>query len=539
MSAVLPRVLYRTRRGLCPACGIPLELDEDAPEVTCRFCGSRAVLERRLRKVEPEVEGAPLRLYLDAAAAEAGGTSSALPWVRSKGYRQSVVERTLCPGCGDALEWKDDAERVDCPSCGSDCRIERRLQAPPADPARAIPRRRGPDEQPAAEEADDDPRTEQLVFRVVNEPDLRRRVALAIRFEEWAFVNATSARLLPSLLRVACESGPVLQVPIADLVAKLLCEGSAELRNATLRAMEPVVFERSVPPTLVFALGLGDGTGLKVLLDAAELAHRRGEDGAATTALLAVNWIFQRNFPHHAVMGEILLHRMLYLSGPALAFALLLARRRVTGTGFHYAAETLLEFIDEASVERPPLVPELARCFYVGLPADEAECRRRMAFFATLRFPAAREAALREHLLPPEEAPDDLYRELAGLLLPLADDPALAPAAELALKRLVDVPRAIPACVHELVAARGRALPHEAQRAYLRAVPDTPHLSREGLPYEELELEPPLSPDLQGLLDRWNGDLARAVEAVDAARAAFRETKESLAGLDVPLFDGA
>ncbi|HQN07540.1 MAG TPA: hypothetical protein PK569_08205, partial [Thermoanaerobaculia bacterium] len=105
MSGDLPRVLFRTKRGLCPSCGVPLELDEDAPEVTCRFCGAPAVLERRLRRVEPEVEGAPLRLYLDAASAEAGGDPSATPWVRSKAFRQSVVTRTLCPGCGEALEW--------------------------------------------------------------------------------------------------------------------------------------------------------------------------------------------------------------------------------------------------------------------------------------------------------------------------------------------------------------------------------------------------------------------------------------------------
>ena len=477
MSAELPRVLFRTRRGLCPACGTPLELDDDVPEVTCRFCGSLAVLERRLRKVEPEVEGAPLRLYLDAAAAEAGGTSPSVPWVRSMGYRQSTVERTLCPGCGDTLEWKHDAERVDCPSCGSDCRLERRLWAPLPDPERAIPRRRSPDEQPGPEEADDDPRTEQLVFRVVNEADLHRRVALALRFEEWIFVNSTAARLLPSLLRVACDAAPVLQVPIADFIGKLLCEGRAELRNATLRAIEPFVFERAVPPTLVFALGLGDGTGLKMLLDAAELAHRRGDDDTATTALLAVNWIFQRNFPHHAVMGEILLHRMLYLSGPALAFALLLARRKVTGTGFHYPAETLLAFIDEAAVERPELVPELARCFYVGLPKDEAECRQRLAFFATLRTRESRAAALREFLLPPEDGPEELRRALDALV---------------------------------------------------------PESGGSFLPGAQ---ESPLSPELQALLDRWDDDLRRAVGAVDEARAAFRGFRESIAGLDVPLFD--
>ena len=534
MSAGLPRVLFRTKRGLCPSCGVPLELYEDAPEVTCRFCGAPAVLERRLRRVEPEVDGAPLRLYLDAASAEAGGDPAATPWVRSKGFRQSVVTRTLCPGCGEALEWRDDAERVDCPSCGTDCRLERRLQAPPLDPARGIPRRRVAGDDAAAD--DDDPRTEQLVWRVVNEEEPRRRLALALRFEEWLFVNATAARLLPSLLRVACEAEPALQVAIADLVGKLLCEGSAALRNATLRAIEPFAFERAVPPTLLFALGLGDGTSLKLLLDAAELAHRRGDDDAATTALLAVNWIFQRNYPHHAVMGEILLHRMLYLSGPPLAFALLLARRRVTGTGFHYAAETLLSFLDEAAVERPSLVPELARCFYVGLPKDEGEARARMAFFATLRSAAAREAALREHLLPPEEAPDALYAEMAALFLPLASDPALSAAAELALKRLVEIPRVVPACVHALVAERGRSLPHDVQRAYLRAVPETPHLTWDGLPYGEPEQEAPLAPELQALLDRWNEDLRRAVDAVDAARAAFREGRAEVAGLEVPLF---
>lgn len=533
MSAALPRVLFRTKRGLCPSCGTPLELDDDVPEVTCAFCGAPAALERRLRKVEPEVEGTPLRLYLDAASAEAGGDPSATPWVRTKGYRQSLVERTLCPGCGEGLAWTGDAERVDCPSCGTDCRLERRLQAPPLDPSRGVPRRRAPDDEAAGD--DDDPRTEQLVWRVVTEADPRRRLALALRFEEWLFVNATSVRLLPALLSASCRE-PSLQVPVADLVGKLLCEGDPALRSATLRAMEPLLFERAVPLPLVFALALGDGTALKLLLDAAELAHRRGDDAAATTALLAVNWVFQRNYGHHAVMGEVLLHRLLYLSGPALAFALLLARRRITGTGFHYSAETLLSFLDEAAVERPALVPELARCFYVGLPKDEAEARARMAFFATLRSNAARAAAHREHLLPPEEAPDALYADLAALVLPLAADPELGPAAEVALKRLVSVPKEVPAAVHALVAERGRSLPAEMQRAYLRAVPGTPHLSWDDVGYGEAEREEPLSPELQALLGRFDEELRRAVEAVDAARAAFREARAEVAGLEAPLF---
>ncbi len=46
-----------------------------------------------------------------------------------------------------------------------------------------------------------------------------------------------------------------------------------------------------------------------------------------------------------------------------------------------------------------------------------------------------------------------------------------------------------------------------------------------------------MSPELQALLDRWDDDLRRAVGAVDEARAAFRGFRESIAGLDVPLFD--
>ena len=109
----------------------------------------------------------------------------------------------------------------------------------------------------------------------------------------------------------------------------------------------------------------------------------------------------------------------------------------------------------------------------------------------------------------------------------------------MALKRLVEVPRTVPAAIHALVAERGRSLPHEAQRAYLRAVPETPHLSWDELPPWEPEREPPLAPELQALLDRWNDVLSRAVAEVDAAREAFREAKERVAGLDVPLFPAA
>ena len=75
MTAVLPEILYRTKRGLCPGCGAPLSLAADVADVRCDFCGQAAVLERRLRKVEPEVPDAPLRLYLDGGTGATPKTS--------------------------------------------------------------------------------------------------------------------------------------------------------------------------------------------------------------------------------------------------------------------------------------------------------------------------------------------------------------------------------------------------------------------------------------------------------------------------------
>ncbi|MBK9373355.1 MAG: hypothetical protein IPN03_06395 [Holophagales bacterium] len=73
--------------------------------------------------------------------------------------------------------------------------------------------------------------------------------------------------------------------------------------------------------------------------------------------------------------------------------------------------------------------------------------------------------------------------------------------------------------------------PEELRRALDALVPES------GGSFLPGAQESPLSPELQALLDRWDDDLRRAVGAVDEARAAFRGFRESIAGLDVPLFD--
>src|SRR5258706_9108598 len=124
MTAVLPRTLFELKRGLCPGCGSPLPIEEESASTTCRHCGCQAVLERRLRKREPEAPDAPLPLYLDVGGAEVGATGTKTPWVRSKQFRESFIERAVCPGCGEGLDVAGDAAVVTCASCGTEAHVE-------------------------------------------------------------------------------------------------------------------------------------------------------------------------------------------------------------------------------------------------------------------------------------------------------------------------------------------------------------------------------------------------------------------------------
>ncbi len=538
MSITLPDRLFRTKRGLCPNCGAPLPIDTASASTTCHFCGQKAVLERRLRKVEPEVTGAPLRLYFDGESAEAERKPAEAPWVRSKQYRQGDLARSLCPGCGDELSYTDDLDVITCSSCGTDCRLEARLRAPEPDPAREVPRPRHPDERGHECPDDQDPETEHLIYRIVNETDLDTRIILAHRLEEnWCYVNKTAARLLPALLRTIRGADPRLQYVTCQLICKLLCEGSQELRNAAVQACERFIFDVNAPRPLIFELGMGDGVCLKPLLDAAEYGVRKGDFEFASACLIGVNWIFQRRFEDHKIMGDIILYRMLYLTGPTLAFAFLLAQRQVTGTGFHYSHETLLSFIDDVAVERPTLVPEIDRSFYVGWPKDEGECRGRLDCYRQLQTDESRASALRHCLMLPENSPEHLAKHLIDFLKPLLDHPKLADPAALALERVFDR-SPLPQSAHELVKERGDSLPSEVRRSYLQQVPDTPHLSRDKLPYWQSRSDGQLSPEMQQVRDQWNQGLAAADDRYKVIRDAYMEHWQTLKERDIPTFDG-
>ncbi|QOV89623.1 hypothetical protein [Humisphaera borealis] len=536
MTAILPSILFKQKRGLCPGCGAPLPLDGDVAQLACGFCGQKAVLERRLRKVEPEVADAPLRLYVDAESAEAQNLTRAA-WVRSKQYREGIVGRASCPGCGDGLDYEDDATAIHCRTCGTNSRLERRLWSPPPDPETEVPRPRHPNDRRRATEGDH-PDTEHLIYRILHETDADRRLAFARHFEQWTNINATSARLLPPLLESTKNAEPAYQRAVADLIGKLLCEGDPGLRNTAIRAAERFIFDVGCPRPIVFEVGLGDGVCLKPLLDAAEFACRRGEFEYACWCLHGVNLIFQRNYPQHPIMGQIILYRMLYLTGPVLAFAMLLAQRQF-GIGFHYDAPTLLHFIDDAAVERPSLLPELDKSFYVGWPKDETEFRHRFDVYRSLKTDASRAAALRHYLRVPENATPAQWQRFFEFVLPIWDtEGPLKPAAEAALYAVVDGSYPTPDPVHELVKQRGRSLPVEVQRSYLGTNPKTPYLSYDGLPYWQSPKEPGLSPEMQKSLDEWKAGLHAAIDTDREARDAATERFRAVDPHSVELYDG-
>ncbi|HMN97353.1 MAG TPA: hypothetical protein PKC43_12845 [Phycisphaerales bacterium] len=500
-----------------------------SPTITCRACGCEAIVERRLRTTEPELPGTPLRSrFGDESEPGAAPGTGAGRWIRSSQFRQGDVAAVACPGCGVTMalaEENDAVEVLRCDSCGTDARYERRIVARPRDPSEIAPapRPRSPDEPPNLDDrAEDDPETEHLCWRLVTERDDALRTALALNLRRWRFVNRTSARFAPALIdrMHAAPRSPLFERALADGLSLLLNHDDHRLRDAVLIGSERHLFRPGASRPLISALGLGPPIGLKLLLDGAEWAERHGDHEQAAACLNAVNWIFQRNHGAHASMGEVLLYRLLYLSGPVLAFGLGVAQRRITGTGFHFDPETLLRFVDDAAAERPALVPELVRAYYGGPPANGAALRERIAFFRSIGSLPARRLALSQHLRPAASDPaaDALHHpacaELVRLveeslfpdeLRPAADaddggaisrqagsvDPATSPRSEGAaltdaacacLRGLLAECAAIPPALEDLVARRGDELPAEFRRAYVALVPSTPRIDRAAIP---------------------------------------------------------
>ncbi len=498
MGSPIPAALYRTGRALCPSCGAPLSLKGQSAAVRCGFCGGVAEVERRLRRVEPDV-AAPRRTL-------------ALDWTPSHLLPGGESEAATCWGCGAPLEVPGDQALVRCPQCGSESKIERRLRALPPD----VP-----------VEADEDRETVELLERLERSKDLAERVTLAQdAFEGWSYINRTLARRVGRLMDMM--RGDVrLAHALGEAIGKLLCDEDVTLQNAVVRQAEGRVLDLSGPRVLLWQLGLGKGLCLKPLLDAADKASAQGALVYAGTALWAARTLLERNYDEHPILAGIILHRLLYLRGAALAWALRFVHAQ-DGIGYCYPLEELLRFIDDCALERPDLVPELTRALSATPLATESEYRARLDLLDDLQTVAARAALLRTLPALPTGTSLRFARAVVERVLAALDEASLAAAATIALERLME--DEVPAPIHSLVREKGDALPEALRRVYLRRVPDTPHLT----PLAPLSYSSPApdeaAPEIREAERHYNEGLSAAVDLFDREAAALRDYAEIVRG---------
>lgn len=532
----LPDTLFRTKRGLCPCCGAPLPLSDDTSNITCGFCGATAVLERRLRRAEPEVPGAPLRQF---------DSHDHAGWTRTDRLRESYSNRPTCPGCALAIDEPEHSSAVTCPGCGTECHLERRLVPPPVHPLRAVPRPRHPREVYAFDlQDDDDPKTEHLIYRLSIETDTDRSMDLASWFGRWTMINATTSRLMPVILKRMHDGHRPLAFQLSSAVNKCLCSDGVKARE-TIAALEPWVLRVPAERQLLSSLGLGTALGLKLLLDSSMLAHSAGDNAQSVACLFAINWMLQRNYPEHPIISQILMHRMFYLAGPPLAFCVMFMHGQVSDVAFRYDPKTTLAFLDDAVAERPILIPSLdhERAFWCGHSPTPEDWNDRFAFTATLRTDQARLASWRHYLAPPDEAPPDLYDAYVARLLPMLEDER-PDWQEMAAKRLEWMIRRLtptPDAFHRLVAQRGESLPANIRRAMLSAHPKC-GLSHQNLPYNQAEPKHQEHPQIiEARLQYKNGldDALAAKQNDQQAWKAYWDARGGQPASPPEIFDGS
>ncbi|HEY1923432.1 MAG TPA: hypothetical protein VGG44_11835 [Tepidisphaeraceae bacterium] len=520
----LPLSLFHTDRAQCPDCGAPLALIDNHPLVQCQYCGCASVVERRLRTLEPILaEGF---ITADAPLDSARRTQP------SQVIKAIAQDESHCPTCGVELNADQEIQAIcKCLYCGTESKIERRLlRSPNADEALAAMERAA-----LASEGRQFAATEALFEKVEKGTDFAERVRAARELGEyWCHVNARAARLLPRVLEVLRTSDPRLEMPLAELIGKLLCNDNIVLANAVLRAAEKFTFDVNGSHALLRQLSLGSGVGLKLLLDTADYAGTRGAQEYACCALWAVNTMIERNYAGRMRLAEIVLYRLLYLRGPVQAWAIQLAQGQM-GLGCRFPTLTLLHFIDDCAAERPELVPFIMKCFYHGDAATEAEYVHRLELLNELLTPPAKAAAIEHIYSPPPEASDATVAKVLNKILSLTADPNLSSAAIKSITNLIDedpIPRP---CIEAIIREHGDHLPEDIRRAYLKKVPNSPLLTALPVKYSNYlnEASPPpttFDQQMQQWKERWDQGIRQAVAHYQQRQQTARDYWETVKG---------
>jgi hypothetical protein len=531
MNEVLPAIFARSKRGICPTCGAALRLKDSERHVTCGFCGGRSSLERRLRKMDADVDLPEL--------GPGEGPEPDTRWLAAA-LGELRAEKVTCPGCGDEFEGLFAHEILTCPSCATQSKVERRMVRPEAQ-ERAPPQRRTHAD--FVLQARGDPRfkwdvqTEQLIWRILNEPDLERKVALAQKFEDWCYINATTVYFLPHLLALAKLSDLRLAGPICDCVGKLLCQEDARLFAPTLEACEPFALDPRGCTELFHQIGLGNARGMKLLLDAADAAARAGAIDYTANALWAAHYVIERNYDEHTVIAEIMLYRLFYLSPMVMGWVLYVIQSGEGGYVFKdpYA---LLEFIDDCAFERPELVSFLAKRPYAPEVTTLAEMRERLKFIEARQSKPGKGAALAALANVAMDAPTNVLAEAVEFAEPWLDDPDLREAATAMLRRYIKWGEGIAPPLVKLIRRRMYSLPEIVQREVHWKTPDNTLLDFGKIPpYYDGEPEVPLEHAVANALEAYDAAIREAVEKDSEERNRASEFWDKARELDVKVFD--
>jgi hypothetical protein len=489
------------------------------------------MLERRLRKIDADVS-------LPELSPDHSDRADVHSLALALGPAQA--ERLCCPGCGDALDGYLAHEVLTCASCGTQCKVERRMVRPESRPRTAPEQRRRADVQSQARGESAltwDVETEQICWRVLNEPVFENQVGLAQKFERWSYINATAVYFLPHILQLAKQSPLALAHPLCDCVGKLLCQDDASLMAPTLEACEPFALDPTGSTEILHAIGLGNARGLKLLIAAADAASRANRLDYASHALWAAHYIIERNFSEHPIIAEIFLYRLLYVSPPVLGWML---HEMSSGYGGYVFKDPfpLLEFIDDCAFERPDLVAPLTACVRAPWAKNSGELSSRLQFVAARFSKAGQAAALIALGSIDGEASADTYAAGVTFVEPWLDDPERREAAILVLRRYINTPPTIPPAVVALVQSRGEALPDAIKREVHWKDPQTRLLDRARCDFGDGrgDPEPELSRAVRAAREIYEKGIRAAVEARHAEQDKCRELWQHARHLDLPIY---
>ena len=515
MFHVIPDALFLDRRGICPTCGSTYPLPGPEEEARCGRCGAESRLELRAREIE----------------AGSGLPGDATDWVDS---RTSVL---ACPRCDASLGIEQKADAAYCRACGAHSRLEARLVTVATGEApRPVERTRADFENQARRRIDYpfEIETEQLVYRILTEPDLPARVALARKFENWGYINRTAVHFLPALLAHIQADHDAVALEAGDVVGKLLCNEDETLWPPVLEACSGVLFDTAGKRCLLDEVALGKSVCVKLLIDVAEFAETRGDAEYAACALLGINTLVGRNFDDIPLIAAIVLYRLYDVTGVVLGWAL--DALKTSYLRARLPPGLMIPVIDDLGEERPRIVPHVLECLVADAPATEEDYRERLGFIREAKGWAGRAAGLEILGVPPIDD-SALWAAAVAAVDEFLDDPGAGEAAEKALYALVCAKQDGTAdAVDELVVRRGESLSYRVKREYIRRRPDTDLLDTSAKYYWQADVKRALDDETEARIGRYKAGLHAALRRREEDRQAIRPLLDEARHLDVPVF---